>query len=125
MPPSKRGGASEGDSMRRREENSVRVTNLSEDTREDDLRVCLEIVSQHTSSACTEADARSSAQMHSNHTPDIHAYEAWVVHSPACFLAYQCALNSGARIVHTNSLRKPSGFLYHKTLEAGATRLNA
>ena len=25
--------------MRRREENSVRVTNLSEDTREDDLRV--------------------------------------------------------------------------------------
>ena len=31
--------AGEGDSMRRREENSVRVTNLSEDTREDDLRV--------------------------------------------------------------------------------------
>lgn len=30
---------SDGDSMRRREENSVRVTNLSEDTREDDLRV--------------------------------------------------------------------------------------
>ena len=29
----------DGDSMRRREENSVRVTNLSEDTREDDLRV--------------------------------------------------------------------------------------
>ena len=26
-------------SMRRREENSLRVTNLSEDTREDDLRV--------------------------------------------------------------------------------------
>jgi len=40
VPPSKRGGAGgEGDSMRRREENSVRVTNLSEDTREDDLRV--------------------------------------------------------------------------------------
>ena len=29
-----------GDSMHKREENSVRVTNLSEDTREDDLRVC-------------------------------------------------------------------------------------
>jgi hypothetical protein len=28
-----------GDSMHKREENSVRVTNLSEDTREDDLRV--------------------------------------------------------------------------------------
>lgn len=33
------GGASMGDSMHKREENSVRVTNLSEDTREDDLRV--------------------------------------------------------------------------------------
>jgi hypothetical protein len=30
-----------GDSMHRREENSVRVTNLSEDTREEDLRVRL------------------------------------------------------------------------------------
>ena len=41
VPPSRRAGAtmSDGDSMRRREENSVRVTNLSEDTREDDLRV--------------------------------------------------------------------------------------
>ncbi len=38
VPPSRRAGAGEGDSMRRREENSVRVTNLSEDTREDDLR---------------------------------------------------------------------------------------
>ncbi|KAK9917525.1 hypothetical protein WJX75_005305 [Coccomyxa subellipsoidea] len=40
VPPSRRAGAtmSDGDSMRRREENSVRVTNLSEDTREDDLR---------------------------------------------------------------------------------------
>ncbi|KAK9815263.1 hypothetical protein WJX72_000878 [[Myrmecia] bisecta] len=40
VPPSlrNRGAAGEGDSMRRREENSVRVTNLSEDTREDDLR---------------------------------------------------------------------------------------
>lgn len=34
------GGATMGDSMHKREENSVRVTNLSEDTREDDLRVC-------------------------------------------------------------------------------------
>lgn len=34
-------GASMGDSMHKREENSVRVTNLSEDTREDDLRVRL------------------------------------------------------------------------------------
>lgn len=33
------GGATMGDSMHKREENSVRVTNLSEDTREDDLRV--------------------------------------------------------------------------------------
>ena len=33
-------GTGLGDSMRRREENSLRVTNLSEDTREDDLRVC-------------------------------------------------------------------------------------
>lgn len=42
VPPSRRAGAGggEGDSMRRRDENSVRVTNLSEDTREDDLRVC-------------------------------------------------------------------------------------
>ncbi len=41
VPPSRRAGATmaDGDSMRRREENSVRVTNLSEDTREDDLRV--------------------------------------------------------------------------------------
>jgi hypothetical protein len=42
VPPSIRNrgaGGGEGESMRRREENSVRVTNLSEDTREDDLRV--------------------------------------------------------------------------------------
>lgn len=42
VPPSLRNrqaGGDTGDSMRRREENSVRVTNLSEDTREDDLRV--------------------------------------------------------------------------------------
>lgn len=41
VPPSLRNrqaGGDTGDSMRRREENSVRVTNLSEDTREDDLR---------------------------------------------------------------------------------------
>jgi translation initiation factor 3 subunit G len=43
VPPSVRaratgGGATMGDSMHKREENSVRVTNLSEDTREDDLR---------------------------------------------------------------------------------------
>ena len=41
VPPSRRAGAtaSEGDSMnRRREENSVRVSNLSEDTREQDLQ---------------------------------------------------------------------------------------
>lgn len=45
VPPSIRNRApgDTGDSMnKRREENSVRVTNLSEDTREDDLRVsCL------------------------------------------------------------------------------------
>ena len=43
MPPSvrNRGAAGMGDSMHRREENSVRVTNLSEDTREEDLRVSL------------------------------------------------------------------------------------
>lgn len=68
MPPSKRGGASEGDSMRRREENSVRVTNLSEDTREDDLRVCHLTVFSYTSSACTQADedflCRCKATMH-------------------------------------------------------------
>ena len=43
VPPSIRNRAAgdTGDSMnKRREENSVRVTNLSEDTREDDLRVC-------------------------------------------------------------------------------------
>lgn len=43
VPPSLRNRApgDVGDSMnKRREENSVRVTNLSEDTREDDLRVC-------------------------------------------------------------------------------------
>ena len=43
VPPSLRNRAAgdTGDSMnKRREENSVRVTNLSEDTREDDLRVC-------------------------------------------------------------------------------------
>ena len=42
VPPSIRNRAAgdTGDSMnKRREENSVRVTNLSEDTREDDLRV--------------------------------------------------------------------------------------
>lgn len=41
VPPSvrNRGAAGAGDSMHRREENSVRVTNLSEDTREEDLRV--------------------------------------------------------------------------------------
>lgn len=41
VPPSvrNRAGAGAGDSMHRREENSVRVTNLSEDTREEDLRV--------------------------------------------------------------------------------------
>jgi len=43
VPPSvrNRGAAGMGDSMHRREENSVRVTNLSEDTREEDLRVGL------------------------------------------------------------------------------------
>jgi hypothetical protein len=46
VPPSLRnrgagGPGGDGDTMRRRtEENSVRVTNLSEETREDDLRVC-------------------------------------------------------------------------------------
>lgn len=52
VPPSKRGGAGggEGDSMRRREENSVRVTNLSEDTREDDLRVML-LIRPHVSAS--------------------------------------------------------------------------
>lgn len=41
VPPSIRNrmAGGDGESMRRREENSVRVTNLSEDTREDDLRV--------------------------------------------------------------------------------------
>ena len=41
VPPSlkNRGAGGEGETMRRREENSLRVTNLSEDTREDDLRV--------------------------------------------------------------------------------------
>lgn len=46
VPPSLRNRAAgdTGDSMnKRREENSVRVTNLSEDTREDDLRVCSEL----------------------------------------------------------------------------------
>ena len=40
VPPSVRNRASAGpgESMNRRDENSVRVTNLSEDTREDDLR---------------------------------------------------------------------------------------
>jgi translation initiation factor 3 subunit G len=41
IPPSRRGGAStnDGDSMRRgRDDNSIRVTNLSEDTREQDLQ---------------------------------------------------------------------------------------
>lgn len=44
VPPSLRNKVGTGDSMemKRREENSVRVTNLSEDTREEDLRVgCL------------------------------------------------------------------------------------
>ena len=44
VPPSLRNRApgDVGDSMnKRREENSVRVTNLSEDTREDDLRVSI------------------------------------------------------------------------------------
>ena len=47
--------AGEGDSMRRREENSVRVTNLSEDTREDDLRVrpCCACVPQSQANACS------------------------------------------------------------------------
>ena len=48
VPPSLRNRAAgdTGDSMnKRREENSVRVTNLSEDTREDDLRVCTSLAS--------------------------------------------------------------------------------
>ena len=48
VPPSLRNRAAgdTGDSMnKRREENSVRVTNLSEDTREDDLRVCTVLMS--------------------------------------------------------------------------------
>ena len=53
VPPSKRGGAAgEGDSMRRREENSVRVTNLSEDTREDDLRVSEHCHMMHAGGSC-------------------------------------------------------------------------
>ena len=46
VPPSvrNRGAAGMGDSMHRREENSVRVTNLSEDTREEDLRVSTQLV---------------------------------------------------------------------------------
>ncbi len=46
VPPSvrNRGAAGMGDSMHRREENSVRVTNLSEDTREEDLRVSHQIL---------------------------------------------------------------------------------
>ena len=46
VPPSLRNRAAgdTGDSMnKRREENSVRVTNLSEDTREDDLRVSMAV----------------------------------------------------------------------------------
>ena len=84
MPPSKRGGASEGDSMRRREENSVRVTNLSEDTREDDLRVCHRILSQYAPIACTQAGVSICLQMHSCHALAISAVEAWVAHIPAC-----------------------------------------
>lgn len=59
VPPSIRNRAAgdTGDSMnKRREENSVRVTNLSEDTREDDLRVC----------AACRTDCRV-AQKHSMH----------------------------------------------------------
>ena len=41
VPPSLRNRVGTGDTMdmKKREENSVRVTNLSEDTREEDLRV--------------------------------------------------------------------------------------
>ena len=70
--------------MRRREENSVRVTNLSEDTREDDLRVCQQIMSRHTSVACTRAGVSTPLQMHSCHASAISGVEAWVVHIPAC-----------------------------------------
>ncbi len=51
VPPSIRNRAAgdTGDSMnKRREENSVRVTNLSEDTREDDLRVCVAVTCYQT-----------------------------------------------------------------------------
>ena len=84
VPPSKRGGASEGDSMRRREENSVRVTNLSEDTREDDLRVCHQIMSRYGSSACTQAGVSLPLQMNSRRASDVPAAEACIVHIPAC-----------------------------------------
>ena len=45
-----------GDSMHKREENSVRVTNLSEDTREDDLRVGPVFVARtHVNARCMPA----------------------------------------------------------------------
>lgn len=51
VPPSVRnrqtgGGSSMGDSMHKREENSVRVTNLSEDTKEEDLRELFSVFGQ-------------------------------------------------------------------------------
>ena len=59
VPPSlkNRSATDQGDSMRRREENSLRVTNLSEDTREDDLRVCHShnrLLSMYPATGCIE-----------------------------------------------------------------------
>ena len=62
VPPSLRNRAAgdTGDSMnKRREENSVRVTNLSEDTREDDLRVsihciCISCITKPFSALCAQ-----------------------------------------------------------------------
>jgi len=70
VPPSIRNRAAgdTGDSMnKRREENSVRVTNLSEDTREDDLRVraaCWMMAELHKSTACRVLTA-----LHAAHIP--------------------------------------------------------
>ena len=71
VPPSLRNRApgDVGDSMnKRREENSVRVTNLSEDTREDDLRVCAakplckaDRTLQHLATACIHLMLQPSA----------------------------------------------------------------
>lgn len=92
VPPSLRNRAAgdTGDSMnKRREENSVRVTNLSEDTREDDLRVRIlgPVIAAALLLTVSMPSSFVTALCH-----DITASLAWCVSNVAGFILVNCCM---------------------------------